>query len=134
MATVKPTHYLLTLALALGGCESGGEEEGPEAGGSDSGGSAGSSGSGGETTAGSMNGEGAAPSDGGMASDGGAPSASAGSSSGGSGGSGTAGTSFYLPCESAADCKMYGGGKVCCVAATMHFCTKPSACSGEVLP
>jgi hypothetical protein len=51
----------------------------------------------------------------------------------GTGGSGSGG-SLYLPCESAADCEPYGGGKVCCVAGEMHFCTKPSACSGKMLP
>jgi hypothetical protein len=50
------------------------------------------------------------------------------------GNSGSGGTALYLPCESEADCKEFGGGKVCCVAGAMHFCTKPSACSGETLP
>ena len=44
----------------------------------------------------------------------------------------------YLPCEGAADCKKYGGGKLCCEVQTssdtMRFCTKQSACSGKVLP
>lgn len=74
--------------------------------------------------------------------DGGAPSAGSSSSSGGqpdTATGGTAGTSsggagLYLPCESAADCKKYGGGKICCATATMHFCTKQSACTGKILP
>jgi hypothetical protein len=40
----------------------------------------------------------------------------------------------YLPCESAEGCAEFGGGKVCCEIGAMRFCTKPSACSGEVLP
>ncbi|HEX6765140.1 MAG TPA: hypothetical protein VF103_06670 [Polyangiaceae bacterium] len=44
----------------------------------------------------------------------------------------------YLPCDSAADCSMYGGGKLCCEAGSgnqvMRFCTKQSACSGRILP
>ena len=28
----------------------------------------------------------------------------------------------------------FGGGKVCCAMGDMHFCTKPSACAGEILP
>ncbi|HWP09764.1 MAG TPA: hypothetical protein VNN72_28675 [Polyangiaceae bacterium] len=44
----------------------------------------------------------------------------------------------YLPCESAADCAKYGGGKLCCEVQTssdtMRFCTKQSACSGKILP
>ena len=47
---------------------------------------------------------------------------------------GGAGNGFYLPCASLADCKMYGGGKVCCADAGMQFCTKQSACSGNTLP
>ncbi len=43
-------------------------------------------------------------------------------------------SSSYLPCESDADCDPYGGGKVCCVAGTMHYCTKPSGCAGQTLP
>jgi hypothetical protein len=43
-----------------------------------------------------------------------------------------------LPCEATADCEMYGGGKLCCEAETsegpMRFCTKRSACSGDILP
>jgi hypothetical protein len=45
---------------------------------------------------------------------------------------------LYLPCNAASDCAAFGGGKVCCELAsggqTMRFCTKPSACSGGVLP
>jgi len=44
----------------------------------------------------------------------------------------------YLPCESAADCAKFGGGKLCCEVQTssdtMRFCTKQSGCSGKVLP
>lgn len=44
----------------------------------------------------------------------------------------------YLPCEASADCAAYGGGKVCCEQTagtqTMRFCTKQSACAGNVLP
>jgi hypothetical protein len=44
----------------------------------------------------------------------------------------------YLPCNSAADCAAYGGGKICCEvgsgSAAMRFCTKQSACSGQKLP
>lgn len=44
----------------------------------------------------------------------------------------------YLPCETAADCDKYGGGKLCCevqtASDTMRFCTKQSACSGKILP
>jgi len=40
----------------------------------------------------------------------------------------------YLPCMKAADCDQFGGGKVCCQTGSTRFCTKPSACSGMVLP
>jgi hypothetical protein len=44
----------------------------------------------------------------------------------------------YLPCNTAAGCAEFGGGKVCCEmdagGQPMRFCTKPSACSGQVLP
>jgi hypothetical protein len=44
----------------------------------------------------------------------------------------------FLPCNRAADCDAYGGGKVCCRASagsqTMQYCTKPSGCSGTTLP
>lgn len=56
----------------------------------------------------------------------------AGSASGGTSASG--GNGSYLHCASAADCKQYGGGKVCCEQGTMLFCTKPSACAGKTLP
>jgi hypothetical protein len=43
----------------------------------------------------------------------------------------------YLPCNSTADCSVYGGGKLCCEVMTssepIRFCTKQSACSGKVL-
>jgi len=52
----------------------------------------------------------------------------------GSSGTSSGGSTFYLPCASASDCAQFGGGKVCCVQAGMHFCTKPSACSGDTLP
>jgi hypothetical protein len=39
----------------------------------------------------------------------------------------------YLSCMKASDCDQFGGGKVCCQAGSMSFCTKPSACSGTVL-
>jgi hypothetical protein len=62
----------------------------------------------------------------------------AGGASGGSsatgGGSTSGGNGSYLHCASAADCKQYGGGKVCCEQGTMVFCTKPSACAGKTLP
>lgn len=62
-------------------------------------------------------------------------STSAGSAAGGSAAStSSAGSGLYLRCESEADCAAYGGGKVCCAAGAMHFCTKPSACSGDTLP
>jgi hypothetical protein len=61
-----------------------------------------------------------------------AGSANGGSSIGGSSASG--GNGSYLHCASAADCKQYGGGKVCCEQGTMLFCTKPSACTGKTLP
>jgi hypothetical protein len=40
----------------------------------------------------------------------------------------------YLPCEAEADCEPFGGGRVCCVAGDMHYCTKPSGCAGDTLP
>jgi hypothetical protein len=40
----------------------------------------------------------------------------------------------YLPCMKKADCDRYGGGKVCCQAGSMTFCTKQSACGGTILP
>jgi hypothetical protein len=47
-------------------------------------------------------------------------------------------TTTFLPCNSAADCAAYGGGKICCEemtsSQTMRFCTKQSACMGRVLP
>lgn len=44
------------------------------------------------------------------------------------------GSSSFLPCESAADCAQFGGGKVCCSAPPMQYCTKQSGCAGDVLP
>jgi len=48
------------------------------------------------------------------------------------------GGSQFLPCNSGADCAQFGGGKVCCKETsggqTMQYCTKPSGCSGTVLP
>jgi|GEM_PF-4929541 len=64
----------------------------------------------------------------GAATGGGSGSSSIGGSSP-SGGNGA-----YLHCAAAADCKQYGGGKVCCEQGTMLFCTKPSACAGNTLP
>ena len=47
-------------------------------------------------------------------------------------------TGLFLECKGAADCGAFGGGKVCCQIAsgsqTMQYCTKPSGCSGKVLP
>lgn len=48
------------------------------------------------------------------------------------------GGDMYLPCNSAADCSKYGGGKVCCEDSSggmaFRFCTKPSGCKGKVIP
>lgn len=48
------------------------------------------------------------------------------------------GGSAFLPCNTGADCKKYGGGKVCCEVQTggssMRFCTKQNGCSGQVIP
>jgi hypothetical protein len=40
----------------------------------------------------------------------------------------------YLRCTAQSDCEAYGGGKVCCEAGGMRFCTKPSACDGQRIP
>jgi hypothetical protein len=40
----------------------------------------------------------------------------------------------YLPCAKQADCDAFGGGKICCEAGGMRFCTKQSACTGRRLP
>lgn len=44
----------------------------------------------------------------------------------------------FLPCNNAADCSAYGGGKICCRASsggqTMQYCTKTNGCSGTTLP
>jgi hypothetical protein len=39
----------------------------------------------------------------------------------------------YLRCVTGSDCDAFGGGKVCCDTPAMRFCTKPSACEGEVI-
>jgi hypothetical protein len=39
----------------------------------------------------------------------------------------------YLRCVTGSDCEAFGGGKVCCDVPGMRFCTKPSACEGEVI-
>ncbi|HYO96685.1 MAG TPA: hypothetical protein VER33_19370 [Polyangiaceae bacterium] len=74
---------------------------------------------------------------GGSASSGSTASGGSGLAGGSGAGGSTTGTA-YLPCDSQADCAAYGGGKVCCEATTaaqvMRFCTKQSACSGQVLP
>lgn len=132
---------LLTLALGLAlpawltAC---GDDSAPV--GTESGGSSGASNAG-ETSfeaAGqpSEGGTGAATASGGTGTEGGREVGGAGATSGGSdsAGSGSAGLTGYLPCESKADCEAFGGGKVCCVAGPMHFCTKPSACPGDTLP
>lgn len=69
----------------------------------------------------------------------GGSSASGGSApTGGSNAGGSTASTSYLPCDSKADCSAYGGGKVCCETVSagqgMRFCTKPSACSGQLLP
>ena len=121
---------LLSVVFSLAAC--GPDDEPSESG---SGGSAGGGTAGSMTTGGAGSSDAGTSSDGGMPGDGGSSSAQAGSVSGGSGGSSsTAGSGSYLRCESAADCEPYGGSKVCCVAGPMHFCTKPSACTGETLP
>jgi hypothetical protein len=47
-------------------------------------------------------------------------------------------TSPFLECNSAADCAVYGGGKICCRASsggqTMQYCTKQNGCPGTTLP
>jgi hypothetical protein len=40
----------------------------------------------------------------------------------------------YLACTVGSDCDRFGGGKVCCNEAVMRYCTKPSGCSGTVIP
>jgi hypothetical protein len=44
----------------------------------------------------------------------------------------------FLPCNSAADCAVYGGGKICCRASSgsqsMQYCTKSNGCQGTTLP
>jgi hypothetical protein len=44
----------------------------------------------------------------------------------------------FLPCNGAADCAAYGGGKICCRASsggqTMQYCTKTNGCPGTTLP
>lgn len=52
-------------------------------------------------------------------------------------GEGCATSPLYLPCDATADCAVYGGGKLCCEVTaggqTTRFCTKRSACSGQIL-
>jgi len=52
-------------------------------------------------------------------------------------GEGCATSPLYLPCDATADCAAYGGGKLCCEVIaggqTTRFCTKRSACSGQIL-
>ncbi|HYJ11725.1 MAG TPA: hypothetical protein VEX18_22030 [Polyangiaceae bacterium] len=133
------TRILTILALALVGC---GQDDPPgegASGGSSSGSDSGSS----EAGAATSSEGGAAPiapggKSGAPGDDAGAPNASGGSTTGGSAGAdgsaGSGGALGYLPCESKADCDAFGGGKVCCAAGSMHFCTKPSACPGDTLP
>ena len=40
----------------------------------------------------------------------------------------------YLKCVTGSDCAAFGGGKLCCEMGPMRFCTKRSACSGQVIP
>ena len=124
--------------LGLGAC--GGDDDDDASGGGSSGslnlsGTTSDAGSStGAMTSGGSNAQGAAPTDAGA---GGESATVAGSTNGGSassGGSASGGNTFYLPCASAADCKQFGGGKVCCDQGSMVFCTKPSACSGKTLP
>jgi hypothetical protein len=121
---------VFTLGLALSAC--GGDDDDAPAGSGGSlnlsGATAGDSSPAGALTSGGSGGQAAASADAGA---GGESSTVAGSSSGGSS---SGGTGSYLPCASAADCKQYGGGKVCCDQVIMVFCTKPSACSGKTLP
>jgi hypothetical protein len=132
---------VLSLGLALGGCSGDDDDEG-SAGSSGSLNLSGATSAAGAMTSGGSNEEPGPAGEGGEnaavaggANDGGSNS-SGGSSSGGSltGGSSSAGNGAYLHCASAADCKQYGGGKVCCQQGSMLFCTKPSACAGMTLP
>jgi hypothetical protein len=120
----------LLVGLLLGAC-GGDDDASPNPGGSGGPSLAGVN-AGGTSTSGSSN-DGATTSSGGA---GGADDMATGGSVAGSStaGSNVGGSNLYLPCESLADCKQFGGGKVCCVAGSMHFCTKPSGCSGDTLP
>jgi hypothetical protein len=40
----------------------------------------------------------------------------------------------YIPCMRGSDCAQYGGSWVCCEAGGMRFCTKQSACGGQIIP
>ena len=131
------THGALLLGLMLGAC--GGDDASSNSGGSSGAGAstAGSPTAGSST--GAVTGSGASSNEGATTSGAGAggadDTATGGSVAGNSlGGGNVGGSNLYLRCESLADCKVYGGGKVCCVAGSMHFCTKPSACSGDTLP
>jgi hypothetical protein len=119
---------VLLATVAISAC--GGDDDDDDTG---SGGSAGSLNLGGSRSSG-----GTSATAGKTTSSAGEPSGSGGTLSGtsgtASGGASAGGTTFYLPCESAKDCEPFGGGKVCCALGSMHFCTKPSACSGETLP
>jgi len=120
--------FALLLGISvLSAC--GASDEDPDGGGGSGGLSLGGAISG--SAMGVSSGTGAMSSEGGESSSGeaGKPSSNGGSVSGGSGG-----MTFFLPCESEADCKVYGGGKVCCDGGSMKFCTKPSACPGNTLP
>jgi hypothetical protein len=39
----------------------------------------------------------------------------------------------YLRCVTQSDCEAFGG-KVCCDVSGLRFCTKPSACEGQLIP
>jgi hypothetical protein len=132
--------FLVGLGSAVGACSGDDDESGGGHGGTggivlvvgSGGSSAGDAVTGaqaGEATTGAVAAGGNEPAiDGGSTSGG----SSSGSSAGGNVSSG--GNGYYLPCASLADCKQYGGSKICCSASGMRFCTKQSACSGDVLP
>jgi hypothetical protein len=132
---------VLSLGLALGGCSGDDDDDAPSAGSSGSLNLSGATSAAGSST-GAMT-SGGSNEEPGPAGEGGENAAVAGgandggsNSSGGSssGGSSSGGNGAYLHCASAADCKQYGGGKVCCQQGSMLFCTKPSACAGMTLP
>jgi hypothetical protein len=123
--------------LGLGAC--GGDDDDASGGGSSgtlnlSGTTSDAGSSTGAITSGGSNAQGAAPADAGAGGEGVTMAGSANGGSASSGGSASGGNAFYLPCAAAADCKQFGGGKVCCDQGSMVFCTKPSACSGKTLP